>query len=137
MPSGAQANSQKHLDVSREDIVEYYLLRILKSPLDGSQVNFDRQAYAGRRAQMVEAPTRRRLSFDGRSSSTKGVPQDLQGTWFLNVEQGGFALPVPSGLSDANWKKAYEQFRAAREIPKVKALIQGSLLYNNHRAETT
>ena len=116
---GVQANLQKHLDGSREEIVEYYLPRVLESPPD---------AFSGQL--LTDKPTqddarkwlRRQLNDVFPTAEELIRKMELHKTYkdvtFETLNREDFLPLIQEAFPDVNWEKAYEEFRAAGEKPK-------------------
>jgi hypothetical protein len=113
---GVQANLQKHLDGSREEIVEYYLPRVLESPPD---------AFSGQL--LTDKPTpedarkwlRRQLEAIFPTAEELIRKMELHKTYkdvtFETLNREDFLPLIQAAFPDVNWEKAYEEFRAAGE----------------------
>jgi hypothetical protein len=116
---GVQANLQKHLDGSREEIVEYYPPRVLESPPD---------AFSGQL--LTDTPTtddarkwlRRQLDAVFPTAEELIRKMELHKTYkdvtFETLNREDFLPLIQEAFPGVNWEKAYEEFRAAGEKPK-------------------
>ena len=107
---------QDHLNSSREEIIKYYLLRVIENPPD-----------AMRGQLLTDAPSeedgRRFLNrvldpvFPSAQSPVKNM--ELEHTYkdvtFETLNKPNFLSQIQRALPDVNWKKAYEEFLAAGE----------------------
>jgi hypothetical protein len=113
---GVQANLQKHLDASREEIVEHYLPRVLESPPD---------AFAGQLLTDKPSPDdarkwlRRQLDVVFPTAEQLINKMELHKTYkdvtFETLNREDFLPLIQEAFPDVNWEKAYEEFRAAGE----------------------
>jgi hypothetical protein len=113
---GVQENLQKHLDASREEIVEYYLPRVIESPPD---------AFAGQL--LTDKPTpddarkwlKRQLDAVFPTAEQLVNKMELHQTYkdvtFETLNREDFLPLIREAFPDVNWEKAYEEFRAAGE----------------------
>jgi hypothetical protein len=107
---------QKHLDDSREEIIQYYVPRVLESPPD---------AFAGQL--LTDKPTendaRKWLSrqLDGVFPTAEQLikKMELNRTYkdvtFETLNREDFLPLIKDAFPDADWEKAYAEFRAAGE----------------------
>jgi hypothetical protein len=114
--SAIKDNLQKHLDASRNEIVNYYLSRVIENPPD---------AFSGQLA--TEKPTRdhaqkwlnRQLDPVFPTAEQLIRKMELDQTYkdvtFETLNKEGFLPLIQEAFPDVNWKKAYEEFRAAGE----------------------
>jgi hypothetical protein len=107
---------QEHLDSSREEIIKYYLPRVIEQPPD---------AFAGQL--LTEKPTDEDgrkwlgLQLDGVFPKAEDLLKrmELEHTYkdvtFETLNRPDFLPLIQDAFPAVNWEKAYEEFRAAGE----------------------
>ncbi len=117
---GVQENLQKHLDESREEIVEYYLPRVIESPPDafsgqlltGKPTPDDARKWLKRQLDAV-FPTAEQLV------NKMELHQTYKDVTFETLNREDFLPLIREAFPDVNWGKAYQEFRAAGEKSKL------------------
>lgn len=113
---GIKQNLQTHLDVSREEVVNYYLPRVIENPPDAfsGQLLTDKPTEAdaikwlNRQFDPV-FPTAEQLI------NTMNLDISYKDVTFETLNSDDFLPLIQEAFPDLNWKKAYEEFRAAGE----------------------
>jgi hypothetical protein len=112
-------NLQKHLDASREEVVNYYLPRVMESPPD----SLSGQLLTG---EPTEDDARRWLNreLDEVFPNAEDLLQEMQlvqtykDVTFETLNRKEFLPLIQKAFPAVNWEKAYEEFRAAGEAAK-------------------
>lgn len=104
---------QKNLDASRQQIVEYYLPRVVKSPPDAllgqllSEVSFKEDAKRWLSAELDRV-------FPKAASLVSGMKLDerYKDVTFETLNQKDFLVSVKSAFPSVDWDKTYSDFKA-------------------------
>jgi hypothetical protein len=107
---------QKHLDDSREEIIQYYVPRVLESPPDAfagqlltdKPTENDARKWLGRQLDDV-FPTAEQLIKKMELNRT------YKDVTFETLNREDFLPLIKEAFPDADWEKAYAEFRAAGE----------------------
>jgi hypothetical protein len=107
---------QKHLDTSREEIIKYYLPRVIENPPD---------AFAGQlltdKPREEDARRWLRLQIDRVFPKADGLVEnmELEQTYkdvtFETLNKPNFLSLIQTAFPAVNWEKAYNEFQAAGE----------------------
>lgn len=114
---------QKNLDASRQQIVEYYLPRVIKSPPDAllgqllSEASFKEDAKRWLSAELDRV-------FPKAASLVSGMKLDerYKDVTFETLNQKDFLVSVKTAFPNVDWDKTYSEFKAAGEQKGVVAL---------------
>lgn len=107
---------QEHLDASRDEIVNYYIPRVIQSPPDA----FSGQLLTAKPTE-EDARTWLKLQLDAKFPSAEDLirKMELEHTYkdvtFETLNKEDFLSQIQRAFPTVNWKKPYEEFRAARE----------------------
>ena len=107
-------NLQKHLDESRDQVVAYYLARVMESPPDallGQSLNSGISEYSAKRWINQELdrvfPTAESLIHEMK------LEERYKDVTFETLNRDDFLQSVKEGFPTVDWDKAYKEFRAA------------------------
>jgi hypothetical protein len=114
---------QKNLDASRQQIVEYYLPRVIKSPPDAllgqllSEASFKEDAKRWLSAELDRV-------FPKAASLVSGMKLDerYKDVTFETLNQKDFLVSVKTAFPNVDWDKTYSEFKAAGEQKGVVVL---------------
>jgi hypothetical protein len=110
---------QKHLDESRNQIVEYYLPRVVESPPDallGRSVSGTATDEGARR--WLDGELKRVFPSAVSLIQEMKLDEKFKDVTFETLNRPDFLESVKATFPDVNWDKAYNEFRAVGEIAK-------------------
>lgn len=110
---------QKHLDESRNQIVAYYLPRVVESPPDallGRSVSGTATDEGARR--WLDGELKRVFPSAASLIQEMKLDEKFKDVTFETLNRPDFLESVKATFPDVNWDKAYNEFRAVGEIAK-------------------